>query len=155
MLQNYIKQILSLYNYIDAIVMINNNGIIKYSDNFRKDIYNLYDEEIIGKYILDIYPSIDKNSSSLLSVLKNGKAILIDNAAFKDFKVITVDEDEAYSANCIVMNDHLIIPKGFIKSKKALVDAGYKIVEVEMSEFEKMDGGLTCLSLRIPVDSSN
>jgi dimethylargininase len=78
----------------------------------------------------------------------------IDNAAFKDFKVITVDEDEAYSANCIVMNGHLIIPKGFIKSKKALVDAGYKIVEVEMSEFEKMDGGLTCLSLRIPVNSS-
>lgn len=73
-----------------------------------------------------------------------------DNDLFKDFKMIKVDDDEAYSANCIMINGYLIIPKGFEKSKKALVDAGFKIIEVEMSEFEKMDGGLTCLSLRIP-----
>lgn len=77
-----------------------------------------------------------------------------DNDVFKKFKMIKVDDDEAYSANCVKMNGHLIIPKGFSKSKKAIVDAGFKIVEVEMSEFEKMDGGLTCLSLRIPEDSS-
>lgn len=72
---------------------------------------------------------------------------------FKEFKIINVDDDEAYSANCIMINDNLIIPKGFEKSKKALVDSGYKVIEVDMSEFEKMDGGLTCLSLRIPVDA--
>ena len=38
------------------------------------------------------------------------------------------------------------------KSRKALVAAGFKIIEVDMSEFEKMDGGLTCLSLRMPQD---
>lgn len=74
----------------------------------------------------------------------------LDNLAFKDFKIIGVDEDEAYAVNCITVNDFLLIPKGFKKTKKALIDIGYEIVEIEMSEFEKMDGGLTCLSLRIP-----
>jgi len=64
--------------------------------------------------------------------------------------MIKVDDNEAYSTNCILINGYLIIAKGFKKSMKALVDAGFKIIEVDMSEFEKMDGGLTCLSLRIP-----
>ncbi|MBU3099242.1 MULTISPECIES: dimethylarginine dimethylaminohydrolase family protein [Clostridium] len=71
---------------------------------------------------------------------------------FKEFKVIKVDDNEAYSANCILINGYLIIPIGFKNSKKALLDAGFKIIEVDMSEFEKMDGGLTCLSLRLPKD---
>lgn len=97
--------------------------------------------------------------------LKTGVVYLKDNTfvaagefkghdLFKEFKVINVDDDEAYSANCIMMNEHLIIPKGFEKSKKGLVNEGYKVIEVDMSEFEKMDGGLTCLSLRIPADES-
>ena len=66
--------------------------------------------------------------------------------------MIKVDDNEAYSANCILINGYLIIPTGFKKSKKALLDEGFKIIEVDMSEFEKMDGGLTCLSLRLPQD---
>ena len=76
MLQNYIKQILSLYNYIDAIVMINDKGIIEYSGNYRTDIYNLYDEEIVGRYIWDIYPGLNEHNSSMLRVLNTGNAIL-------------------------------------------------------------------------------
>lgn len=83
-----------------------------------------------------------------------GTGEFINNDIFKDFTVINVDRREAYSANCILINDNVIIPKNFPNSKKALIDAGYKTIEVEMSEFEKMDGGLTCLSLRIPVDNS-
>jgi arginine utilization regulatory protein len=71
--------------------MINNNGIIKYSDNFRTDIYNLYSEEVIGKYILDIYPCIDKNSSSLLNVLKSGTAILNETQHLVNYKGIEID----------------------------------------------------------------
>ncbi len=61
--------------------------------------------------------------------------------------VIILDPNEAYSANCLKVNDYLLIPKGFPRSKKQIIDLGYSIIEVEMSEFRKMDGGLTCLSL--------
>jgi dimethylargininase len=60
---------------------------------------------------------------------------------------IVLDPDEYYSANCLRVNDYLLIPKGFPKSKMKITELGYKIIELEMSEFRKMDGGLTCLSL--------
>jgi dimethylargininase len=61
--------------------------------------------------------------------------------------IITLDQEESYSANCLRVNDFLLIPKGFAKSKKKIVELGHIIIELDMSEFRKMDGGLTCLSL--------
>jgi len=61
--------------------------------------------------------------------------------------IIILDQEENYSANCLPVNDFLLIPRGFPKSKKKIVELGYNIIELEMSEFRKMDGGLTCLSL--------
>ena len=60
---------------------------------------------------------------------------------------IILDPEEYYSANCLRVNDYLLIPKGFPKSKMKILDLGYNIIELDMSEFRKMDGGLTCLSL--------
>jgi dimethylargininase len=61
--------------------------------------------------------------------------------------IIISDPEESYSANCLAVNDFLVIPKGFPKSKKKIIELGYNIIELDMSEFRKMDGGLTCLSL--------
>jgi dimethylargininase len=61
--------------------------------------------------------------------------------------IIISDPEESYSANCLPVNDFLLIPKGFPKSKKKIIELGYIIIELDMSEFRKMDGGLTCLSL--------
>ena len=60
---------------------------------------------------------------------------------------IILDPDEYYSANCLRVNNYLLIAKGFPKSKKKILELGYNIIELDMSEFRKMDGGLTCLSL--------
>jgi dimethylargininase len=60
---------------------------------------------------------------------------------------VILDPDESYSANCLPVNDFLLIPRGFPKSKTKIAALGYNIIELEMSEFRKMDGGLTCLSL--------
>ncbi len=61
--------------------------------------------------------------------------------------IIISDQEESYSANCLTVNDFLLIPKGFPKSKMKILELGYNITELDMSEFRKMDGGLTCLSL--------
>lgn len=60
---------------------------------------------------------------------------------------IILDPEEYYSANCLRVNDYLLFAKGFPKSKKKILGLGYSIIELDMSEFRKMDGGLTCLSL--------
>jgi dimethylargininase len=73
---------------------------------------------------------------------------LIGNKAFDKYKQIIVDEDEAYCTNSMRINDYVIAPKGFPKTIKKMEDAGFKILEADMSEFRKQDGGLTCKSLR-------
>jgi dimethylargininase len=37
---------------------------------------------------------------------------------------------------------------GFRNLKKSILDLGYEVIELKMSEIRKMDGGLSCLSLR-------
>ena len=66
----------------------------------------------------------------------------------KKYDKIIVDADEAYAANTLWINDHLITPTGFPATRRKLDAAGMKVIELDMSEVRKMDGGLTCLSLR-------
>jgi len=72
----------------------------------------------------------------------------IDNPIFKDYNIIRIDKDESYAANCIRVNDYVLIAKGFEKLRNSISNLGYKILEIDVSEFRKMDGGLSCLSLR-------
>ena len=72
----------------------------------------------------------------------------IKNTLLKGYNIIEVEEDESYSTNCIRVNEHVLIAKGFKKLKNSILGLGYKILENDMSEFRKMDGGLSCLSLR-------
>jgi dimethylargininase len=55
---------------------------------------------------------------------------------------------EAYAANCIRVNDAVLVAAGYPELKAALEQRGCRVVALDMSEFRKMDGGLSCLSLR-------
>ena len=67
---------------------------------------------------------------------------------FQKFNILKIDEDESYAANCIWVNDRVLILKGFPKAHETIKNAGYSIIELDVSEFQKLDGGLSCLSLR-------
>lgn len=73
---------------------------------------------------------------------------LCDEEDFQKYNIIKVDEDEEYAANCIWVNGKVIVPKGYPKTKQKIEDFGYTTIEVDVSEFRKLDGGLSCLSLR-------
>jgi dimethylargininase len=65
-----------------------------------------------------------------------------------DFELVEVFPDEAYGANCIRINGEVLIAAGHPKLEQALGALGYRCRRLQMSEFAKMDGGLSCLSLR-------
>ena len=67
---------------------------------------------------------------------------------FQHFNLIPVDPDEAYAANSVWVNDVVLTPMGFPKTRQLIASAGYQVREVDVSEFQKLDGGLSCLSLR-------
>ena len=64
------------------------------------------------------------------------------------FDKIQVPRAEHPAANCILINDKILMPAGFPKTRERIERLGTEIVEVDISEFAKIDGGLTCLSLR-------
>lgn len=73
---------------------------------------------------------------------------LIDHPAFHAFNITPVLPEETYAANCIRINEHILMPAGFPGVRDVLTRKSHPLIEVEMSEFQKMDGGLSCLSLR-------
>ena len=72
----------------------------------------------------------------------------LNKPEFQNFNLLPVDEREAYAANCVWINDRVLVPMGFPKTKHLIEENGYTTIEVDTSEFRKLDGGLSCLSLR-------
>jgi dimethylargininase len=67
---------------------------------------------------------------------------------FEGYEHIVLDKAEEYAGNTLLINDCLITPQGFPNTRKKLEALGLAIIELDVSEVRKMDGGLTCLSLR-------
>ncbi len=72
----------------------------------------------------------------------------VEHPAFAGYDKLLIDPAEVYAANTLLINEHLLMPAGFPNTKQQLAPLGYPIIELETSEMRKMDGGLTCLSLR-------
>ena len=74
----------------------------------------------------------------------------VENDAFKNFQWIEVEEKDSYAANCLALGNQIIMPAGFPTIREKIIQHGFETVELEMSEFEKADGGVTCLSIILP-----
>ena len=55
---------------------------------------------------------------------------------------------ERYAANAIRVNDRVLVADGYPTTHAAIESLGFDVIALEMSEFRKLDGGLSCLSLR-------
>ncbi|MEO8478138.1 MAG: arginine deiminase family protein [Gemmatimonadota bacterium] len=75
---------------------------------------------------------------------------LATRAVLSEFDVVEVPADEAYAANSVRVNKVLLVPAGYPALSAKLTAMGHRVVPLEMSEFRKMDGGLSCLSIRVP-----
>lgn len=70
------------------------------------------------------------------------------SGCFQGYKVIDVPEGEEAAANTIRFNDLVLMPAGFPKTRDAIAKAGFTTREIGNSECAKLDGGMSCLSLR-------
>jgi len=72
----------------------------------------------------------------------------LNKPEFQQYNLLQVDREEAYAANSVWVNGTVLTPAGFPKTKALIASSGYATMEVDVSEFQKLDGGLSCLSLR-------
>jgi dimethylargininase len=87
-----------------------------------------------------------------IAYLGEGRLALIDaladRPAFRGYERVSVVPAENYAANCVRVNDYVLMATGFPGLEAELRGLGYSVLTLEMSEYQKMDGGLSCLSLR-------
>lgn len=103
--------------------------------------------------------TVDIRGMSSILHLKSGIAYLGNNDLvvmaelagredFAGYNLIRAPVEESYACNCVLVNDRVLFPAGFPRLQAELASLGYKPLPIDMSEFRKMDGGLSCLSLR-------
>ena len=87
-----------------------------------------------------------------LAYLDNNRVVITETLAgrkeFAGFDLVLVPREDEYAANCIKVNDYVLVAAGYEEFEAKLRQFGYRTVALDMSEFQKMDGGLSCLSLR-------
>ncbi len=74
--------------------------------------------------------------------------VLARSGCFEGYNVIEAPEGEEAAANLIRVNDAVILRSGFEKTKQLLEESGYLVMTVPADEAAKIDGGLSCMSLR-------
>ncbi len=93
---------------------------------------------------------------------KTGCAILDDETifavrdladCFDGYDVMICPDGEEPASNLIRFNGKVFCADGFPETRKMLIDAGYDVVTLNVSEAAKIDGGLSCMSLRFSVPS--
>ncbi|WP_281659775.1 arginine deiminase family protein, partial [Microvirgula aerodenitrificans] len=72
----------------------------------------------------------------------------ITKPEFQSFNIIEIPEEESYAANCIWVNERVIMPSGYPVTRDKIAKLGYQVIEVDTSEYRKVDGGVSCMSLR-------
>ena len=78
--------------------------------------------------------------------------VILSNGNFKTeplsgLRKIIVPKDEEYAADCLAVNKTVLMAKGHPKTKKLVVNEGFRVEELDVSEFRKGEGALTCLSI--------
>jgi dimethylargininase len=72
----------------------------------------------------------------------------VKHQKLKGFDLIVVNASEEHAANTLLVNDHLLMPGGYPRTRRKLESLALEIIELDTSELLKMDGGLTCMSIR-------
>lgn len=86
MLRRYVEQLLNVYNYIDGIVVTNKFGYIEFYKNFRPELNKLKESDVLHKHILDVYPGLTEETSSVMRVLSTGRPISNEFQVLKTYK---------------------------------------------------------------------
>lgn len=128
--------------YVGKSARTNDEGIRQFIEILEK--YGLSGSEVPLEYVLHLKTGVNyiENNNMLVS------GEFVTKPDFEKFNKIEIPEEEAYAANCIWVNDIVIVPEGYPTVEKKITEAGYDIILVDTSEYRKLDGGLSCLSLR-------
>ena len=161
-IQSILKKYFQNLHFINQPATLEGGDIMKTGSHFFVGLTSRTNQEgtiQFNNVVKDYgYTSSTLSISNLLH-LKTGCSYLENNTilltkelsklpAFKSYRKIIVDTEEEYAANSLWINGTVLVPDHFPGTKGKIEKAGYPTIPVDISEFRKLDGGLSCLSLR-------
>lgn len=78
---------------------------------------------------------------------------MVDPAEFSGMRHVEVSPDEPLAANALLVGDQLIYPDTFPATSDRLARAGIRLRPVTVTELAKAEGGVTCCSLLLTLES--
>lgn len=79
------------------------------------------------------------------TVLVNPQWVSTDQ--FNGLSVLTVPDKEPWAANTLTIDDTTLVPRSFPAAQRLLTKAGFQVRTLDISELQKAEAGLTCLSI--------
>lgn len=128
--------------YVGRSARTNEEGIRQLTEILAK--YGMTCSEVPLEEVLHLKTGVNylENNNMLVS------GEFVTKPDFAKYNRVEIPVEEAYAANCIWVNDTVIVPEGYPAVLEAVQGLGYKTLTVDTSEYRKVDGGLSCLSLR-------
>lgn len=128
--------------YVGISARTNQEGIDQFAAILNG--YGLKCEAVSLEKVLHLKTGVNylENNNMLVS------GEFVEKECFAQYNRVQIPENEAYAANCIWVNGTVIVPENYPAVKAAVESLGYPVLTVDTSEFRKIDGGLSCLSLR-------
>jgi len=71
----------------------------------------------------------------------------VNHPLLKELDLLVIPKKESYSINCLSTGSTVIMSNKFSYAQNIVTEAGFEVISLEMSEFEKCQGALTCLSI--------
>jgi dimethylargininase len=71
----------------------------------------------------------------------------IPRDVFRGLDIVAIPAEERYAANVLAYGGAALVAEGFPRTRDALAARGLRVIAVDVSEFRKADGALTCLSV--------
>lgn len=128
--------------YIGQSERTNAEGARQFDEIVKKFGYTTSTVEVTEGLHLKDFAIYLENNNMLVSEKMN------EVEDFQKFNRYVVEKDELYAINSLYINGTVMVPKGFPKTLEHIKSLGYPVKVVDTDEFKKIDGSLTCLSLR-------
>jgi dimethylargininase len=100
-------------------------------------------EPIEDSQIIHLKSHVTYLSRNIFVAIKS----MAQHPVLEGYDILIVPDEEGYAANTLTIGDTVLLPKGYSQTKSLIAKAGFTVVTLDISEFAKCEGALTCLSL--------
>ncbi len=122
----------------EGIQVVDKSGVTVFYNRAAADLDNLKPEEVVGKHVLEVFPSLCRETSTLLQVLKTGQPVSNREQTFMNYKGDTITT--VNSTLPVAVGGRLVGAVEVSRDITLIQEMAHRIVDLQMELFAKREG---------------